>query len=151
MRKFCKFLPVLWIGLAMLACGSSHPSRELRIQLAPNTSTIAVGSSVVINAQTSPALPKNYGSLTWMVKGFGITCTETVADPANALPMPGCSSGWLAYAQPGQGFTPTVVYYHAATIPGSFTVMVNGVISDSSGQTIQNVGSAAAFVTVKTQ
>jgi hypothetical protein len=86
-----------------------------------------------------------------MVKGFGINCTEAVADPAVTPPMPGCSSGWLAHAQPGNGFTPTVVYYHAATIPGSFTVIVNGVITDSSGQKIQNVGSAAALVTVKAQ
>lgn len=151
MRKFCTLPPVLWTVLAMVACGSSRQSEELRIKLAPSTSTITVGSSVVINAQTSPTLPKNYGSLTWMVKGFGISCSEAVADPANAPQVPGCSSGWLAYAQPGNGFTPTVVYYHAATIPGSFTVMVNGVITDSSGQKIQNVGSAAALVTVKAQ
>lgn len=151
MQKQFTFLLLPLVAIAMLACGSSRGSAPLSINLSPTAPTIAVKSSVAINAQTFPALPKYYGSLTWMVKGFGISCTEAVPAPTNAPPMPGCSSGWLAYAQPMTGFTPTAVYYYAATIPGSFTVMVNGLITDPSGQKIEYVGTAAVFVTVKTQ
>lgn len=149
MHRPLTFFLVGLFAAAMLACGSSSDSAPLSIKLSPTAPTIAVNSSVVIKAQTFPELPKYYGSLTWTIHGFGVSCIEAVANPTSAPPMPGCSSGWLAYAPPLTGYTPTAVYYYPATIPGSFTVLVNGVITDQSGQRIQNVGSASAVVTVK--
>ena len=151
----------LWLVLgsivvcALTNCGggSSNAPAPLSIQLSPSAPSLAVNSSVLISAQTAPSLPKYFGWLTWSIQGYPSIndCSEVVFDPQMAPPMSGCPNGWLAVEQPQTGYTPTGVYYYASTVPGSYTVVVQGQITDqSSSQKIDYQGSTSASVTVTT-
>lgn len=144
-------LPVAVLAVySLLGCGSSSGPRSLSIQLTPSAPTVSVNSSVVIDAQTVPELPKYYGVTTWTVQGYGEHCTEPALDPAMAPPMSGCPNGWLAWEQPGfPAPPPTEVYYYAPAIPGSYTVVFQGQIHNtSSSQKIEYQGTASTVVTV---
>jgi predicted small lipoprotein YifL len=147
------FVPVAVLAVySLLGCGSSSGPRPLSIQLAPSAPTVSVNSSVVIDAQTVPELPKYYGDTTWTVQGYGEHCTEPALDPTIAPPMSGCPNGWLAYEQPGlPAPPPTQVYYYAPAIPGTCTVVFQGQIHNpSSFQKIDYQGNATAVVSVTT-
>jgi hypothetical protein len=150
----------LWLALASVAvcaltsCGSSNAPARLSIQLSPSAPSLAVNFSVAINAQTTPPLPKYFGWLTWSIQGYPspTDCTEYAVDPQMAPPMSGCPNGWLAMEQPMTGYTPTGGYYYSPGVPGDYTVIVQGQITDqSSSQKIDYQGSASAAVTVTAQ
>lgn len=140
---------------ALTGCGSSSGPKRLSIQLLPATPTVAVNSSIAINAQTTPSLPKYYGSMLWSIQGYQSPgqCTEYyVAGPQSAPPMPGCANGWFAMENPMTGYTPLGGYYHSPAVPGNYTVIVQGQIADqSSSQKIDYQGSASVAVTVTAQ
>jgi hypothetical protein len=147
------FVPVALSLLlfTVTGCGSSSGPRRLSIQLSPSAPTLAVNSSVAIDAETTPGLPKYFGSLTWSIQGYGFKCTEVVSDPKTAPPMPNCPNGWLAYTQPMTGYTPTEASYYAPAAAGSYTVVVEGQINNqSSFQKLDYQGNASAVVTVTT-
>jgi hypothetical protein len=134
--------------------GSSNAPAPLSIELAPFAPSLAVNSSVAINSQTTPPLPKYYGWLTWSIQGYpsAADCTEVAFTPQMAPPMSGCPNGWLALPQPVTGYTQTGVYYYASPVPGSYTVVLQGQITDqSSSRKIDYQGSATAAVTVTAQ
>jgi len=138
---------------ALTSCGSSNAPSRLSIQLSPSAPSLAVNSAVAINAKTTPPLPKYFGWLTWSIQGYpsATDCTEVVFDPQMAPPMSGCPNGWLALELPMTGYTQTLVYYYASTVPGSYTVVVQGQITDqSSSQKIDYQGSTSAAVMVTT-
>ncbi len=135
---------------SLFGCGSSSGPRPLSIQLTPSAPTVSVNSSVVLDAHTVPELPKYYGDTTWTVQGYAEHCTEPALDPANAPPMSGCPNGWLAWEQPGFPVPPpTEVYFYAPATPGSYTVIFQGQIHNtSSSQKIEYQGTASTVVTV---
>jgi len=153
----------LWLVLgsivvyALTNCGgggSSNAPAPLSIQLSPSAPSLAVNSSVPINAQATPPLPKYFGWLTWSIQGYPspTDCTEYAVDPQMAPPMSGCPNGWLAMEQPMTGYTPTGGYYYSPGVPGDYTVIVQGQITDqSSSQRIDYQGRASAAVTVTAQ
>ena len=149
----------LWLFLVSITvsaftnCGSSLGPARLSIQLSPSAVSLPVNSSASIDAQTTPSLPKYHGWLTWSIQGYpsATACTEVVLDPQMAPPMTGCPNGWLALEQPVTGFTTTSVYYYSPAVPGSYTVVVQGQITNqSSSQKIDYQGSASATATVTT-
>jgi hypothetical protein len=139
---------------SLTGCGSSSGPKRLSIQLTPATQTLAVNSSVAINAQTTPSLPKYHGSMLWSIQDYqsSTECTEYVLDPQSAPPMPGCAKGWFAMENPFTGYTPTGGYYYSPALPGNYTVLVQGQITDQSfPPKIIYEGSASAAVTVTAQ
>jgi hypothetical protein len=133
----------------LLGCGSSNGPRRLSIQLVPSAPTLTINSYTIIDTQTTPELPKYYGSLTWSVQGYTSTCTELSLDPQNAPPMPNCPNGWIAQEQPMVYGVVTNAYYFSPPTAGTYTVLVQGQIQDpSSNQKIDYQGSASAVVTV---
>jgi hypothetical protein len=115
---------------------------------------LGINSSVLISAQTAPALPKYLGTLTWSIQGYqqSTDCTEAVENPQMAPAMSGCSSGWLAWEPPLTGYTPTAVYYYSPATPGSYQVLVQGQITnEASNPTVEYQGSASATATVTAQ
>lgn len=153
-----KIALVLWLVVVSCAigslssCGSSSAPAGLSIQLSPSSASLAVNSSVAINAQTEPALPKYYASLLWSIQGYTrFQCGEVVGDPQSAPPMSGCPKGWLALGIPIDGLPTLGVYYYAAGLPGTYTVVVQGQITAQSSNDIEYQGSATVPVTVTTQ
>jgi hypothetical protein len=153
----------LWLVLgsvfvcALTNCGggdSSNGPMPLSIQLSPSAPSLAVNSSVLISAQTTPSLPKYWGALTWSIQGYRspTDCSELVPNPQMAPAMSGCPNGWLAWEQPFTGYTPTGVYYYAPTAVGSYKVLVQGQIMDQSmSQKVDFQGSSIVTVTVTAQ
>ncbi len=153
----------LWLVLgsivvcALTNCGggrSSNAPAPLSIQLSPSTPSLAVNSSVLISAQTTPSLPKYFGTLTWSIQGYRspTDCSEIVANPQMAPAMSGCPNGWLAWEQPLTGYMPTGVYYYAPAAVGSYQVLVQGQITDQSvSQKVDFQGSSNAAITVTAQ
>ncbi len=99
--------------VSSLTCGggSSNAPAPLSVRLSPSAPSLAVNSSVLISAQTTPSLPKYFGWLTWSIQGYPSIndCSEVLFDPQTAPPMSGCPNGWLAVEQPQTGYTPTGV------------------------------------------
>lgn len=153
----------LWLVLgsivvcALTNCGggsSSNAPAPLSIQLSPSAPSLAVNSTVLISAQTTPSLPKYLGWLTWSIQGYPSAndCSEVVFDPQMAPPMSGCPNGWLAVEQPQTGYTPTGVYYYAPVAAGTYQVLVQGQITDQSvSQKVDFQGSSNAAITVTAQ
>jgi len=140
----------LFAACALTGCGSSTggPGR-LTIQLSPSAPTLTVNSSVRIDAQTTPDLPKYNGSLTWGIQGYLDKCTEIVLDPLVAPAMPNCPNGWIAEEQPMVYGPMTQAYYYSPSTPGTYTVFAQGQIHNTSSfQKIDYEGSATLSINV---
>ena len=143
---------LITVGL-LTSCGSGGSSgiANLQIQLSPPAPSLAVNSSVLISAQTTPTLPDYFGTMSWSVQGYP-GCAESVPeDPQNAPPLSSCPNGWLAWEQTPSHFALTAIYYFAPSTPGTYQINVQGQITNDSGTTIVNQGSASATVTVTSQ
>jgi len=153
----------LWLVLgsivvcALTNCGggsSSNAPAPLSIRLSPSAPSLAVNSSVLIIAQTTPSLPKYFSTLTWSIQGYPSAndCSEVVFDPQMAPAMSGCPNGWLAVEQPQTGYTPAAVYYYAPSAVGNYQVLIQGQIMDQSvSQKVDFQGSSNAAITVTAQ
>ena len=150
--------PVLWfvpslIAVCLLAScgggGSSGPA-NLQIQLMPLAPSLAVNSSVLISAQTDPAMSGNFGTMTWSVQGSS-GCTEGVVAAQNAPPLSPCPNGWVAWEITPPPELALAVYYFAPATTGTYQVNVQGQIMNSTFTTVTYQGSASATVTVTAQ
>src|SRR5215831_11473508 len=151
MKKALTVLVLSFVAVGMVTCYSSSGPAKLSIQLSPRAPTLAVNSSIQISAETTPLLPKYYGSLQWGIQDYQqpADCTEQVEDPSIAVPMSGCPKGWLEIEFPFVGFTTTSAYYYSPAMPTNCTVIVVGQITNpSSTQKIDYEGTASAAVTV---
>jgi hypothetical protein len=149
-KKVLSRLVLSCLAVGMLACGSSSGPARLSIQLSPAAPTIAVNSSIEINAQTSPPVPKYYGRLQWGIQDYKepASCTEEVLDPTIAVPMPACPKGWLEIEVPFVGYTSTSANYYSPDTATNCTVVVVGQITSPSSDHVEYKGDAAAAVTV---
>lgn len=130
---------------ALSACGGGQAG-NLAIQLSPSAPTLAVNSSVVISAQTSPPVGGSNSTLTWQVVGYSGQCTEGEDFPETAPPIPGCYNGYIAYSLTAPGPI-TSVYYFSPGTTGMYQIAVFGQIINSSNQ-VTNQGKVTATVTV---
>ena len=65
--------------------------------------------------------------------------------------MSACPNGWLAWELQPPGFPPQSAYYFAPSTPGGYQVVVQGEITDQSGQKVEYQGNASATITVSAQ
>jgi hypothetical protein len=134
----------LFLAALLVGCGGGQAA-NLQIQLTPSAPTLAVNSSVVITAQTTPPISGASSTLTWNVVGYSGQCTEGETYPETAPPIPGCNNGYIAYQL---GTTPiTSVYYYSPSTTGTYQINVTGQIIGGSGQ-VTNQGNITATVTV---
>jgi hypothetical protein len=133
------------LAALLVGCGGGQAA-NLQIQLTPSAPTLAVNSSVVITAQTTPPISGASSSLTWNVVGYSGQCTESETYPETAPPIPGCNNGYIAY-QIGTGAPITSVYYYSPSTTGTYQINVTGQIIGGSGQ-VTNQGNITATVTV---
>lgn len=140
------------ICASLAGCGgSSNGPATLQIQLSPSAPSLAINSSVLVTAQTTPSLPAHMSTMTWSVGNFSTQCTEGVTgDPSMAPPMPGCPDGWIAYGITPSEFPPEAAYYYSPATPGTYQISVQGQIMNGSQQ-VTYQGSTNATVTVTAQ
>jgi hypothetical protein len=149
-----KILAGCRLGFALLvisllaSCGeSSSPTpATLQITLTPSAPSIAVNSSVVITADTTPAFPKYLGQMTWSVPG------ESQALCIQAMPSSSCPNGTLTWEIRPPGFPPTQATYFAPSTAGSYHVTVQGQLNDATDTNkVDYQGTASVTVTVTAQ
>ena len=145
MKKAGLVLVALMMTAALAACGGGQAG-NLQIQLTPSAPTLAINSSVVVSAQTTPPVGGSNSTLTWQVVGYSGQCTEGENYPETAPPIPGCNNGYIAYSLTTPGPI-TSVYYFSPSTTGTYQISVFGQITNASNQ-VTNQGKITATVTV---
>jgi hypothetical protein len=149
-----RILAACRLGFALLVislltnCGgsSSNTPAPLQITLSPSAPSIAVNSSVEIDAQTTPIFPKYLGQTTWSVPGE----SQGLCDQGTQSSS--CPNGTFTLIIKPTGYPPTGITYYAPSTPGSYQVTFEGQITDATDPNkIDYQGTASVTVTVTAQ